>query len=397
MPETPRHYPTPEEIGEPSKDQLELVGLTPEQFAELDPKGQYQARAAISDKISKRRASDPEKGHKKIAPHDLSGPTPEVQPVTGAIAPKLAGERAKALSVLGRVRGFIDKYSKMAVDRFGGYSGGTIPGAKGGGEGRGQLQQMMSKERAMKLVEQLPMMPTSQMMSTVRMLGNYVWNVHRTARKDLRDATIQRLAVQGKTQQRKHYNPQTGEYEERPYYDVEKDPKTGQEKLGKMRMDKGVDTDAPSFKAALAATSREFETDSVQIKADLNMLASAAGALKRAGGFGGQADKEFLQMVGGWKKREVVPKEPEAPLPPELSKLAGDYPRQVPKSQRGKTQAKGPTIHKAQVHQVPSAPVRTDLPDELPPDWIKDHVEHRLREAIEVACADRQPHWLDDI
>ena len=350
--------PTRDDSGEPAKSKKWAIPG--------DEEGQATPVKKFGDK--------PQAGHKRINPHDMSGDNPEENPVKSQMSPKLAGERAKAIMVLGRVEGFIEKYSELAVDKFSGAShspggfalgGGVRKGAetKGAGDRAGtignvkSMSQMMSKEKVMALIEKLPMMPSSQMTFATRAIGNYIWRIHATARETIRDSVKGMLSKQ---------------------------------KGGKVR------SDDPSYGPALEAASREFEKDSVNVKGDLNMLAAVSGLLKRSGGFGGPADKTFLKkVIKGYTDKEgnfhikgvdIVPQESDVALPPELAALATapekeeDDEDESPKSSKSKksatsTKAKGPTIRKAN----------------------KEAVDHYIDEMIEYASANFTPQWWNEL
>jgi len=346
----------------------------------------------------------PQAGHKRINPKDMSGDNPEDNPVKSQMSPKLAGERAKAITVLGRVAGFIDKYSNLAVDKFGGSSatpggfalgggvrktapttGAGIRGSEGGGTK--SFSQMMSKDKVMQLVEKLPMMPSSQMNFAVRAIGNYIWKIHAQARDDLRKATKEKVKGQ----------------------------------LGK---DQKVDTQDPAYQDKLKAASAEFDKDSTMIKGDLNMLAAVCGLLKRSGGFGGAADQTFLRKVikgyvdaaGGFHLLgiDIKPQESDVALPPELASLAAepekeedeeDEPKKSKKSSvKGsasppKTSAKGPTVRKASTVAQSS-----DTSDEEADEFLKGiadsyarRVDNFMTSIIELAAADATPKWWNEI
>ena len=350
----------------------------------------------------------PQAGHKRINPKDMSGDSPEENPVKSQMSPKLAGERAKAITVLGRVAGFIDKYSDLAVDKFGGASAApeksiAIKGSdndlgvrqgtqtKGAGDratksgGVKSMQQMMSKDKVMQLVEKLPMMPSSQMNFAVRAIGNYIWKIHATARDNLRTATKQMLSKQ------KGYK---------------------------------VKSDEVGYAESLKAASREFDEDSTMIKGDLNMLAAVCGLLKRSGGFGGAADQTFLRKVikgyvdaaGGFHLLgiDIKPQESDVALPPELAALAAepekedddeeDEPKKSKKSSvKGsaapKVSAKGPTVRKASTVAQSS-----DTSDEEADEFLKGiadsysrRVDNYMTSIIELAAADAKPKWWNEI
>lgn len=371
-------------------------------------------------------------GHKRPMPFDYSGAHPEQDPLGGKLAPKLAGDRAKAIMVMGRVIGFVDKYSKKAVDKFGGASAppeqsiafrGHGQGVGGGSLGvrkpvatstktaddprageQGNIKgmsQMMSVDKVKALIEKLPMMPGSQMMFAVRAIGNYVWKVHATMRQELRDATKKAMIGQGQ-------NTTTT-------YKVDK-------KTGKPISDKPkhrVDVESEPYKAKLAAASKEFDEDSTNIKADLNMLASVSGILKRSGGFGGAADKTFLDKiiksyvdkegVRRFKTPEIVPQEPQVSLPPELAKMSGYTPPEAGASadkgsskSSGGVKAAGPTIRKKSA--APSEPVKNDVSDDEADEFLKGisdsilrPMDRYLNSIMEIAGTDRRPKWWDEV
>jgi hypothetical protein len=392
-------------------------------------------------------------GHKRHVPYDMST---DEKPYSGDVAPKLAGERQKALSVLGRVKGFIEKYHELAVDKFYGTKGpggkrAEYQGSKGLKLGRAptpqfgtakdtragkvgnvrSTEQVMSKEKALSLLDSLPMMDSEKMMYAVHAVGNYVWRIHAQARADIRAATQKRLRARENFPHRQKLNQKTGEME-----DTDK-----------------LDTDHPAFKEHLEAMSREFEQDSMQIKGDINLLMSSSGMLKKAGGFGGDADKKFLEKIvqgyvddeGNWriKKTGVYPQEPAVAIPPgELEDLAGgDYKAREaeledrPKQRKSMTLNFDPEAHHAWAIADDDAPKKRapsdagpmlkrgggstgtpraspldmlkrggntsvdpkDLPDHLPKDWLKDEAEWKLGKVIEQACADRTPQWWDEL
>lgn len=404
------------QIDEPTPEQLELIDMTPEEYEALDGPGRGKARTAIINRMAQRRADNPDKGHPRINPGDMTGSDPASAIVTGKMAPNLAGDRLKSMTVLARIREFINKYSSLAIDKFGGMKGPEsdkrieyrgsqgLKVAKAGDTdfGRGAdvragrtgnvkgIEQMMSKEKAIKLLESMPMMPSSRMMQAAHILGNYIWRIHATARADLRNATKERLAARSNFPKRRQLDPKTGEYQE-----------TDQ-----------IDTDHPAYKEHLEAMSREFETDSVQVKADLNMLAAACGELRRSGGFGSAADQAFLQKHQAWKKTEVLPKDSQVRLgnAPELKSLVGDVPDQykIGKQQddEPKLQARKPTIRRGGM-EAPGkqgAVVRRgrmidpdDMPDELPDELSKESFDRYLDRIIEHACAAGHVRWYDEL
>jgi hypothetical protein len=129
--------------------------------------------------------------------------------------------------------------------------------------------------------------------------------------------------------------------------------------------------------------SAEFDDDSTKIKGAINLLASAAGTLKRAGGKRGQADATFLTKKSRfYKPPEVLAKEPTTTLSPELQRLAGpsstaaSSPASAPKSSSAPARAVWPTVRKKQ-------------PNEAFDRWIN--------EVIELAVADHAPTWWDEL
>jgi hypothetical protein len=399
-----------------------------DQESDADAAARAERERNIRLGIQPRPEPDPKKGgHKRPMPHDYSGGEPIPR---GEIAPKLLGDRAKAIMVMGRVSGFIEKYSKFAQEKFG--------GAKAGGEKRAELgttqvrgaptglrvghgtkattgvgadvragekgnikgiTQMMPKEKVVALVEKLPTMPSSQMMFAVRAIGAYVWRIHATVRDELRKATKEKMKGQGQATSRQLFDPKTGEFYA--------DPK------------KRVDTEDPAYQAALRAASAEFDQDSTQIKADLNMLAAVSGILKRSGGFGGQADKTFLDKVirgyinkeGKWqmKSKEIVPRAPEAPLPPELAKHTTweDPAIAASKSADQPVKAKGPTVRKKQKEPGQMNPVvQSDVSDDEADQALRDlgiadaytrQFDRFISEILELAGTDYNPRWWDEL
>lgn len=352
----------PEDIPGAPKPEDELDDLSPEERKEAE---RHRARAEKQAKM----------GHKRFMPHDYSGPDPSDPGFKGAMAPALAGERAKAMLVIGRVIGFIEKYSEMAVQKFPGYAAHTIPGAPGGGKARGGTEKTMSKERAIKLVEALPMMPSSQAMAATRAIAHYIWRIHATFRELARGHT-QKMTAQVADKSRAERRAVA--------HDIRKDIE-------------------------------EFEADSVNIKGDINVLSAAAGTLKRSGGFGGQADKVFLQkVIKGYvddsgqfhiKSISVEPKEPSVPLPPELQKLSSyEAPPLEPKVSRGPERISGggeklPTSTRAPGGAVDkTARARERMAQGLPPsEWFKDWFERELDTIAEAAEADFVPKWWNDL
>ena len=350
----------------------------------------------------------PQAGHKRINPSDMSGPTPEDNPLgNNQMAPSLAGERAKSLIVMGRVKGFIEKYSKHAVDTFSGFQKGTVvnptSGARADAEspGREKYSQMMSKDKALALVDKLPLMQSSQMMASVRMIGNYIWKVHATMRDELRSKTKEKLKGSGQVGNRTKFDP----------------------KSGNLVPTKSMDTDEPAFKDALAAASKEFEIDSVNIKADLNMLAQVAGILKRSGGFGGQADKTFLDRImmgyvddsGQYHllSSKITPKPVGRELPPELKQFVPEPPEEKSKNKKSggssgeddapAVKARGPIIRKKSVEPAPRGKA-DDVSDADADEFLKGIADsisrpfsQYMNQIIEVAVADASPKWWDEL
>ncbi len=336
-------------------------GATPED-PETDVEAQARAAAAARARATGggERPFDPRvagkgSGRKTVYGQEFTGQDPTSHYYPGEIAPALAGERAKAVAVVGGVKDFIEKYHTKAVDRF--YGSSAMPydprtGAKAGGEraqGRGTgvagYAQMMNKDKALKLVDDLPMMSQDQMFGAARALGNYIWKIHGTARKELRQQVRDRLGP-------------------------------------------NVSAEDPQFQDALKATSKDFDTDSVKIKGDLNLLAAAAGALKRSGGKLGPADATFLTKKPRFAKPpEVVPKEPTVSLPPGLRALAGQEDEPAEPRAAQKLQRVPGTV-------APKGGVRPVMPlirkkHEAIDRWVDEVIEH--------AVADRTPHWWDEI
>ena len=332
-----------------------------------------------------RRALDPGKGHSRNMPKDMSGQDATDRVYTGEIPPKLAGERAKALEVIDRVKSFVDKYSDFAISKLGGYKKGTLTSKPDGGEGRKGIDSKMSKDKVLKLIDNLAMMPQSKMLQASRALANYVWTVHARVRQELRKSAVSSAAKQGITK-----------------WDVNK---SGE-------MTTGVDTEHPSYKDALAAASQEFETDSMQIKADLNLLASAAGALKRSGGGGGKADASYLAKRPQFgEPPKIVPQDSTVSLSkhPELQRMAGGAASDADKpAGKAAVRATGPTVRKGAAPAFKSAGQMnpTLSPEEKAAlDAEYDEYEKTKGESlnrfmdviIEQACADRVPKWWDEL
>ncbi len=365
---------------------------------ELDPKNieDTESDEPTEPALKRRRAVDPTKGHKRPSPHDLSGPDPSAQVMPGQIAPRLAGDRAKAIIVMGRVKGFIEKYSEFAQEKLGVSPGGVDPRTGEKLAGREEPgKSLLSKDRVLQLVDKLPMMPSSQMMFATRAIGNYIWRIHATVREGIRHATKGRLKKQGQVGFRTKFDPSTGE---------EKPTKT-------------LDTDTPGYKEALRAASREFDLDSTNIKADLNMLAAVGGVLKRSGGFGGKADMTFLDKVmkgyvddsGQYhvKSVEIRPRAPDVALPPELQRLSGWAGEQEPPAASADEpgpRAQGPVIRKGAAK--PFTPAKSDVGDkeaeeELRKMGLADTLGRQfdswINEVIELSVADRFPNWWDEL
>jgi hypothetical protein len=398
-----------------------------------------------------RSADDPTKGHKRHFPSDMSGPKPADNPITGQIAPALAGERAKAQMTVDRVKNFIEKYSALAIDRFGGAKSATLTkgsapetrsGARGGIHSH---EQLMSKERAVKLIDQLPMMPSSQAQLAVRALGTYIWKIHANAREQLRTQVKGDLTKQGALKKPEDAAPKLAldrshaefkdaianltskgiaRYENEKLLFKKSHPlfKTAMTDLvtrGIITQKGGASEEPhPSYEPALKAASRDFEIDSIQIKADLNLLASATGQLRKSTGGGGKADATYLAKKLKWRGEdqetgeqmppsvEIVPKAPSVSLPPELRQMAGDWTDDSEKSSKktgsgGGGRKRVPTTG----NKLPGRPLEipksmqsvdvSQLPDELPDDWIKDSFNRYLDLVIEQAVADRDPQWWD--
>jgi len=210
-------------------------------------------------------------GHPRHFPGDMTGQRPESPVFTGQMAPRLAGDRAKAQVVVDGIKSFIEEYGDLAYERS----------AEGG-------EVTLPKERVLKLVDALPKMPSSQMMQAVRAIGNYIWRVH---------AGFRQVARGNK----------------------------------RAMLDKMADLPRDQRRAAakdILDTIENFDTASVQVKGNLNLLAAAAGELQRSTGGGSKADKTFLKKVGGGfgKPADVKPAEPTAKLGPELAAQAAYTP-----------------------------------------------------------------------
>lgn len=339
-----------------------------------------------------RRAEDPTKGHRRPSPHDLSGPDPSAQVLPGQIAPRLAGDRAKALMVMGRVKGFVEKYSEFAQEKLKAAEPVVDPktGEKAGrvgavdprtGEkiaGREETERrLLPKEKVLQLIDRLPMMPSSQMMFAVKAIGNYIWRVHSTVREGIRGSVRARLHKQGQLPPGQRGGAET-----------------------------------PGYQEALRAASKEFEADSVNVKADLNMLSAVSGVLRRSGGFGSKADMTFLDKVmkgyvddsGQYhvKSVEIRPKAPDVPLTPELQRLSGweGEPERAPAEKPGAPRARGPVVRKAY------QPAKSDVSDEEAEEELRkmglaDSIDRQfdswINEVIEWAMADRSPKHWDEI
>jgi hypothetical protein len=384
-------------------------------------------RKVASGEVQRAEKDPPKGGHKRPMPFDYSGAHPEQDPLGGKMSPKMAGERAKAIMVMGRVIGFVEKYSQKAVDKFGGASApdDSAIAYKGAGHGVGGgalgvrkpaatttsvaddpragekgnvkgMSQMMSKDKVKAMIEKLPMMPSSQMMFAVRAIGNYVWKIHATMRQEIRDLTKKQLSGQGQATKNVDWNPRTGQIYDKP----------------KVR----VDTESEPYKAKLAALSKEFDEDSTNIKADLNMLAAVSGSLKRSGGFGGAADKTFLDKIiksyvdkegtRKFKTPEIVPQGPDVALPPELAKMSGWNPPEAgasadkPKGSSKGVTAKGPIVRKKSA----SEPVKNDVSDDEADEFLKgiaDSInrpfDRYLNSIMEIAGTDYSPKWWDEL
>lgn len=133
----------------------------------------------------------------------------------GEMSPEMAGERSKAERVVDDVKQFIEKYSRFAVDRFYGATPGTVKQLAGpeatqtwhdrfGRRGAVQsMSQLMDKKKALKLIDDLPMMPQEEIFGATRALANYIWKIHSNARRGLRQEVAERLKKQGQLPLRK--------------------------------------------------------------------------------------------------------------------------------------------------------------------------------------------------
>lgn len=362
---------------------------------ETDEEAAARAAAQAARAQSGTAAADPNRAAqgsgRKVAPgpdySDPEDPTKKQSDYySGEMAPELAGERAKAERVVSDIKEFINKYSKYAVDRFYGAQAGSVKGIEGSGSderfgrrgGVMGISQMMDKEKALKLVDNLPMMPQEEIFSSTRTLANYIWKIHGNARRGIRQEVAERLKKQGQLPLRKKewqgrfvIDPATGEPETTP----------GQ-----------YDYDDPVFKDALEAASKEFDTDSVKVKGAINLLAAAAGTLQRAKGKLGKADATYLAKVPKFMKPpEIVAKQPFTALTPGLAQRVGTPP---PPPQKGKVKydAKGRPINPSTGHAnvKPVGPIiRKKNPNEAFERWVN--------EMVEFAAADYVPTWWDEI
>jgi hypothetical protein len=297
-------------------------------------------------------------GHARSMPGDMTGQRPESPVFTGQLAPKLAGDRAKATAIIDRVKHFVEEYADLAFERT----------------SKGEVR--LPKEKVLALIDKLPTMPSSQMQNAVRAIGNYVWRVHAGFRE------IARGNEQAITQ-----------------------------KMADMPRD-----DRREAMKNLQDTIDNFETASVQIKGDLNLLNAAAGELKRSAGGGSKADKTFLQKKGGgWgKPPDVKVSQPTVKLPADLA-AASNYepepsefekePAKEPGQRRSRksggepVKARPPTIRR-KVEPMPTS--SKEMPDDLARELgIKDSIirpfDRWINEVIRLAGSDHNPQWWEEM
>jgi hypothetical protein len=305
----------------------------------------------------------------------------------GDMSPEMAGERSKTDRVVNDIKDFINKYSKFAIDHFYGAEKDTVKqmsgpestaiqqdrfGGRGGVHG---ISQLMDKDKALKLADDLPMMPQDQVFSAARTLANYIWKIHGNARKGVRRETAKKMIDQGQLPLRKKewqgrfvVNPTTGEPETEP---------------GK------YDFDDQAFKDAYAVATKEFDNDSAKVKGALNLLASATGTLQRAKGKGGKADATYLTKVPKYMKPpEIVAKQPMTAMTPRMRSMAGPTPaepEQHPKQQKINPRTGKPIGYIAK----PVGPIIRRKQHEAFNRWIN--------EMIERADADHTPTWWEEL
>lgn len=237
----------------------------------------------------------------------------------GQIAPAAAGERSKVEQAQQSIRDFIQKYSKLAVDRFYGAKGGEIGvsgpkagsalaaiqprlGKRGGVKG---MSQLMDKNRALKLVDDIPMAAQDEAIQMQKELAYYIWTIHANARPAFRQAVLKQLGLESN----KPITVQKRDADGKIYYDQVKPSETDK------------------FKKLLAGVSEQFDTDSTKVKAGINLISTATGMLKRAAGRSGAADAPILAKKPRFgKPPEIVAKPATTRLSPELAALAGPAP-----------------------------------------------------------------------
>ena len=348
----------------------------------------------------------------------------------GEIAPNLAGEREKIDQATARLLKFIDKYARFATDKFYGYKAGTVKntdpeamkklqaqygkqkqyshgedvrstsdmrvGKRGGVSG---AEQMMDKNAAIELINQLPTMEQDKAFESQKQLYYFFHRAFKGARSQVKDVVHKDIDYQSKPRDVKKIDK-----EGNPYYVKE------------------YDWETPEYEDRMSAAMEALEKEKTQVLADLNLLASASGTLKRASGRYGKADATALERKPRWKKPpEIVAKQPVTKLNPQMRGLAGPAPADPDPKAIGSTGAEPDRIAAAAAANariaaakdlnkpwwdpvsrnppVPERPRPMGLPARGPIIRKKkqEAFDRYMYRIIEMAVADHSPTWLDEL
>lgn len=413
---------------DPNKPKKQFDPDDPNQ-GETDQEAEMRARAARERAAMMRgKGDDPAmaargSGRTPGSTPDFSDPDDPSRPAgsyyPGEIAPQLAGEREKIDQATDRLIKFINRYEKFAVDKFYGYKAGSVKntspedmaklqakygkpkqyshgedvysspelrlGKRGGVQG---AEQMMNKDAAIKLVNELPTMEQEKAFQAQKSLYHYFHRVFSGARKHIKDVIHKDIDYQSKPRDVKKIDA-----EGNPYYVKE------------------YDWETTEYEAQMEDAMSALEEEKTQVLADLNLLASAAGTLQRATGKYGKADATYLDRKARWKKPpEIVAKQPVTKLRPQMRGLAGPAPAPADPKGIGSTgrepraaadPAKARPSMFEPIERNPKPPPRQfmGLPAKGPIIRKKkqEAFDRYMYRIIEMAAADHNPNWLDEL
>lgn len=319
-----------------------------------------------------RRADNPEKGHARPMPGDMTGQDPSSSLIAGDLPPAIAAMRQEIEDASNRIVPFVEKYGEFAFQKLGKY--GIWKDTQGVYQrGRGSEERVLDKDQAVKDLQSLSNASSEEIMQRMAPLGNFLFRIARGF-DEVSKAHIKKTAERTR--------------------DMPREQRRGEA-------------------AKIAKILKDFSDMRELAAADFRVIQAMTGKIKTSSGKGSRADQTFLQKKAKFgKPPEVSLKDPSSALKGKFAVAAGDYSppekssKGTPKKLRPgeRSTAKMPTIHRKSRELTPDQ--IADLEKDMA-DWEKD--EGRIHEhfavrfdrymdlVIEQATADFSPMWWDDL